>query len=267
MTSIGAWLIDNQDLDRFEAELLMTQVTGFGRAQILSQPDRKVEPVQLSQLNELAAQLRRGKPYAYIVGEQEFWSLPFHVSPAVLIPRPETELLVELVLEHASEGANILELGTGSGAIAVSLAHARPDLHLTATDISTDALDVAERNSRRHGTQIQFVHSNWFESLNGRWDIIVSNPPYIAEGDPHLPALSWEPTGALVAGDGLGAFQKIVATCPTHMREHGRLFLEHGYAQASQVKMLLQQHGFTACESYPDLAGILRVSAGLWSTK
>ena len=261
MPTLRDWLQQAQDLEPIERELLASDVLQLSRAQILVDSNRSISQQQLNQLQDFTARLRNGEPYAYLTGRQEFWSLDFQVSPAVLIPRPETELLVELVVARAPSHARILDLGTGSGAIAISIAHQRPDLNVTACDISVDALQVAQLNNRTHNTDVQFIQSDWFSQLSGQWDIIVSNPPYIAQDDPHLPQLQAEPSLALIAGDGLDAIRTIIAKANNFLSREGQLLLEHGFDQANDVQHLFAQHGYLNCTSHKDLAGILRVTA------
>ena len=212
-----------------------------------------------------AAQVRRaaGEPVAYIVGEKEFHGLTLRVDPRVLVPRPDTETLVEWALAALPPGGTVLDLGTGSGAIALALQQARPDAHVTATDRSADALAVARDNAGRLDLPVRFVQADWLQGLDGQYDLIVSNPPYIATHDPHLAQLVHEPIQALTAGaDGLDDLRHIVAMAGARLRDGGWLLLEHGYDQASAVCALLAQHGFEQVGSRTDLAGIARCSGG-----
>jgi len=238
-----------------------------------------------------------GEPIAYIVGAREFFSLDFKVTPAVLIPRPETEALVEFALERISpQGAQrVLDLGAGSGCVAISIAKHRPRARVVAVDCSTAALVVARENARRllntslgapspltgegwdggdqggGNSNLSFVLSDWFDALAGRkFDLIVSNPPYIAAGDPHLAQgdLRFEPPGALVAGaDGLACFRLIIASAPQYLSGGGWLAFEHGYDQAARCRQLLAEAGFCEVFSRADLAGIERVSGGVWPAR
>ena len=212
-----------------------------------------------------------GEPVAYLLGEREFYGLKFKVTTATLIPRPETELLVELSLQLIlpQSTCRVLDLGTGSGAIALSIAHARPRANLVAVDASSAALEVAEFNTRRLGLHnVKLLQSDWFSALHGEcFDIIASNPPYIAADDAHLVQgdVRFEPLTALASGaDGLDDIRRIAAQAKTHLHANGRLLLEHGYGQAGQVRALLKQAGYTGVFSVPDLAGIERVSGGSW---
>ncbi len=265
MTTIGAWLASVEDLPRLDRELLLGHVLSLSRAQIIAFPETRLPAEKLPTLQRGATALRDGSPLAYLLGEWEFWGLPLNVSPSVLIPRPETELLVELVMEHCKPGQRVLELGTGSGAIAVALAKERPDLEITAVDISPSALAVAAANAERHDARISWRESDWFTELptTEKWNLIVSNPPYIAAGDPHLPNLSEEPQNALVSGaDGLRDLRHICATAPVHLEPGGYLIVEHGYDQAARVRACLMAAGFKAFASRTDLAGIERATYG-----
>ncbi|HEX2531502.1 MAG TPA: peptide chain release factor N(5)-glutamine methyltransferase, partial [Burkholderiaceae bacterium] len=208
----------------------------------------------------------QGEPIAYIIGEREFYGLSLHVTPDVLIPRPETELLVELALEYLPQGGSVLDMGTGSGAIPIAIAHARPDAHVTALDASEAALEIARGNAQRHQADIRFVHSDWYATLAGqRFDLIVANPPYIKAGDAHLSQgdLRFEPINALTDhADGLTALRIITAGAAPHLTADGRLLMEHGYDQAAAVRELLVEHCFGEVRSWTDLAGIERVSGG-----
>jgi release factor glutamine methyltransferase len=212
-----------------------------------------------------------GEPIAYIVGAREFYGLSFEITPDVMIPRPETELLVELALQYLPSRGRVLDMGTGSGAIAVALAYARPDASVTALDISPAALAVARRNAQQHGVAVEFLHSDWFAALGERppyreFDLILSNPPYIVDGDPHLAQgdLRFEPVDALTDhADGLSALRKIIAGSTSHLASGGSLFMEHGYDQANAVRQLLTRHEFADAQSWQDLAGIARVSGGV----
>lgn len=209
-----------------------------------------------------------GEPIAYLTGNCEFYGLEFRVTPAVLIPRPETELLVDLALERLPvEGrARVLDLGTGSGCIAVSLGRQRPRMEVWAADAAPAALEVARDNALRLGATVRFVRSDWLADLAGeRFDLILSNPPYVAAGDPHLSRgdLRFEPASALVAGeDGLNDIRRIVAAAPAHLAPGGWLLFEHGYDQAQRCRALLTAAGFGQVTSWRDLAGIERVSGG-----
>jgi len=255
-------------LDPLENRILLCEATGLSRVQLITQGDRALTPDEASRLDDLVARRLRGEPIAYIVGRREFFGLDFQVGPAVLIPRPDTELIVELALDRLPAHApRLLDMGTGSGAIAVAVAHTRPDADVTALDVSPDALAVAQANAAANGARVRFLASSWFDALAAAdtFDVIASNPPYIAAGDTHLAQgdLRFEPVGALTDhADGLSALRAIVAGSPLHLVPGGWLLLEHGYDQAAAVRTLLLDAGFTEVQSWQDLAGIERVSGG-----
>lgn len=257
------------DSARIEVQCLLQQVLNVNRAYLATHPERRLNTPEQARYDELLQRRLRGEPVAYLLGEREFFGLMFKVTPATLIPRPETELLVDLALQRIpTDGQNrVLDLGTGSGAIALAIAHERPDAEVLACDASSDPLDVARENARRLGiTNTTFIQSNWFQALaEKRFEIIVSNPPYVAAGDPHLAQgdLRFEPTSALVSGgDGLHDIRQIVIQAKNHLVPGGWLLLEHGYDQAAQVRELLQQAGFSEVFSAHDLSGIERASGG-----
>jgi len=255
-------------LDPLENRILLCHATGLSRVQLITQGDRPLTPEEARRLDALVARRLGGEPIAYVVGKREFFGLDFQVGPAVLIPRPDTELIVELALERLPQGpARLLDMGTGSGAIAVAVAHTRPDADVTALDVSPDALAVAQANAAANGARVRFLHSSWFDALAGAatFDVIASNPPYIAAGDAHLAQgdLRFEPVGALTDhADGLSALRIIVQGSPRHLAPGGWLLLEHGYDQAAAVRALLAEGGFTDVQSWRDLGGIERVSGG-----
>ena len=255
-------------LDPLENRILLCEATGLTRVQLITQGDRALTPDEASRLDDLVARRLRGEPIAYIVGRREFFGLDFQVGPAVLIPRPDTELIVELSLERLPDNApRLLDMGTGSGAIAVAVAHTRPDADVTALDVSPDALAVAQANAAANGARVRFLESSWFDALaaGDTFDVIASNPPYIAAGDEHLAQgdLRFEPVGALTDhADGLSALRIIIQGSPRHLAPGGWLLLEHGYDQAAAVRALLADAGFTDVQSWRDLAGIERVSGG-----
>jgi release factor glutamine methyltransferase len=255
-------------LDPLENRILLCEATGLTRVQLITQGDRALTPAEAARLEDLVARRQRGEPIAYIVGRREFFGLDFQVGPAVLIPRPDTELIVELALERLPDNApRLLDMGTGSGAIAVAVAHTRPDADVTALDVSPDALAVAQANAAANGARVRFLHSSWFDALAAfdTFDVIASNPPYIAAGDDHLAQgdLRFEPVGALTDhANGLSALRVIVAGSPRHLAPGGWLLLEHGYDQAAAVRALLLETGYSDVQSWQDLAGIERVSGG-----
>ncbi len=250
------------DAANLEASLLLSRATGLSRAAQLAEPEKILSESAIGRLADLVTQRAAGTPIAYLLGEREFWSLALDVTPDVLIPRPETELLVETALHELTvdRPLDLLELGTGSGAIAVALALERPAWRITATDISGPALAVARRNVDRHGIRnVTLRQGNWFEPMDDeRFDAILSNPPYVAARDPHLQRgdLRFEPEAALAAGaDGLAAIRQIVAVAPVHLKTGGWLLLEHGYDQRTVVADLLEQAGFRGVRCLNDLAG------------
>jgi release factor glutamine methyltransferase len=259
------------DTARLDAEVLLSHVLGQPRSYLFAWPERTPPAAQCRQFEQLLTARRRGEPVAYLTGRREFWSLPLAITPATLIPRPETETLVALALEtipaHASLA--VADLGTGSGAIALALASERPGCHIVATDRSEDALAIARRNADRLQLRnIEFLAGDWCKPLaDRRFDRIVSNPPYVAATDPHLARgdVRFEPRAALAAGpDGLDALRRIAREARTHLNEHGWLLLEHGHDQGTAVHALLREAGYTALSVHPDLAGLERVTAGRW---
>jgi release factor glutamine methyltransferase len=253
-------------LDALENRILLCHALGMTRVGLITQSHRLLTAAEAAALDALLARRLHGEPIAYIVGKREFFGLDFAVTDAVLIPRPDTELLVELALDRLAPGAALLDMGTGSGAIAVAIAHSRPDAVVTALDASVAALDVARANAAANGASVRFLHSDWYAALAGaRFDLIASNPPYIASGDVHLAEgdLRFEPVAALTDhADGLSALRTIVAGGSAHLAPGGWLLLEHGYDQAAAVRALLAAQGYTDVQSWRDLAGIERVSGG-----
>jgi release factor glutamine methyltransferase len=254
---------------RIEVQCLLQAVLQVNRAFLLTHSEQPLSTDQHARYMALFERRLSGEPIAYLLGEREFYGLTFKVSPATLIPRPETELLVELALQRIpQQGAcRILDLGTGSGAIALSIAHAWRDAEVVAVDASADALGVAQVNAQRLGIgNVRLLSSDWFSALRGeRFDIIVVNPPYIAAGDAHLAQgdVRFEPRTALASGaDGLDDIRRIIAQAKGHLNVNGWLLLEHGYDQAAPVRALLRQAGFAGVFSARDIAGIERVSGG-----
>ena len=251
-------------LDPVDNRILLCHALGLSRVGLITQSERVLSTDEAARLSALLARRQAGEPVAYIVGQREFFGLPFEVNPAVLIPRPDTELLVELALERLAPGARVLDMGCGSGAIAVALAHSRPDAAVCALDVSAAALEVARRNAAANGVRVDFIRSDWYGALQAQcFDLIVSNPPYIAGGDPHLAQgdLRFEPAGALTDhADGLTALRNIVAGAARHLAPGAWLLLEHGYDQAAAVRALLAGAGYSEAQSWRDLANIERVS-------
>jgi len=251
-------------LEAREARLLLAAATGYSEASVLAHPERELPADAEAKFRDYAARRARGEPVAYILGVKEFYGLPLAVNPAVLIPRPETELLVELALGLAPR--SVLDLGTGSGAIALALKRHLPAARVVAVERSAAALAVAQRNALGLGLEVEFRHGLWYEPVVGeRFDAVVSNPPYVSEDDPHLAEgdVRFEPRSALAAGpDGLESIREIAAGAAAHLRPGGRLLLEHGLGQDAEVRQLLREAGLEDVRSWPDLAGIARVSGG-----
>ena len=251
------------DLD---AELLLVHILGTSRARLRSHPEEAASAAQSKRYTELLERRATGEPLAYVIGRRDFWSLRLTVTPAVLVPRPETELLVEraLALRHEEFG-RVVDLGTGSGAIALTLASERPGWQVAATDVSEEALAIARSNAESLDLKrVQFLHGSWFEPLVGRtFDLIVSNPPYVAEDDPAMqdPALRHEPRGALTpGGDGMASLRAIIAAAPDYLERDGWLLLEHGSDQAAEVTRELVARGLRHVRSHRDLAGHERMT-------
>ena len=257
------------DGERIDAELLLAHALGASRVKLYAWPELVPDAKASERFERMIEARASGEPVAYLVGHREFWKLDLAVSPAVLIPRPETERLVELALERIAPDREerIADLGTGSGAIALAIASERSRARVLATDASVDALAVARANAERLALRnVSFAQGDWCDALGAaRFGVIVSNPPYIADDDPHLGAgdLRREPRAALASGaDGLDAIRRIVACAPSHLDPGGWLLLEHGWDQASRVRALLENAGFAAVESVRDDAGHERVTLG-----
>lgn len=251
-----------------EAEILLLKVLSKHRAWLYAHGDELVDSTLAEQFLAWVGRHAAGEPLAYILGQREFWSLPLRVTPAVLIPRPDTELLVQWALEliHANGWSRCVDMGTGSGAIALALKSEATALAVTAVDASADALAVARANGEQLGLTVEWREGNWFDGLpDGRWPLVVSNPPYIADGDPHLTQgdLPAEPLSALVSGpDGLDDIREIIAAAPGRLESGGWLLLEHGWDQGPAVRALLAEAGFIAVETRQDIGGNDRVTGG-----
>ena len=263
-------LLRESGLPRLDAELLLCSVLGCERVRLIARAEEAVDSSRARSAHARFARRRAGEPVSYITGWREFYGLALRVTPEVLIPRPETECLVELALDRLPSGApgRVLELGTGSGAIAIALARERPGLAIVATDVSEAALALARRNARDHGAEIDFVLSDWFDALApGQFDLIVSNPPYVQAGDIHLERgdLRFEPRLALVGGeDGLAGIREIATGAQNRLRPDGSLLMEHGYDQGGRCAELLSALGYAGVADFRDLAGLPRVCAGVW---
>ena len=261
----AAGLRERSESPRLDAEVLLANVLGLTRAGLIARSAQPLQERDESAFNALLTQRLSGTPVAYLTGSREFWSLPLRVSPAVLVPRPETEILVEQVLELAPAvpARSLLDVGTGSGAIALASAKDRPDWTVTGSDVSPDALAIADSNCRDLKiANVEWLRGSWFEAVPGRrFDFIVSNPPYVAAGDPLLGRLAAEPLLALSPGvTGLESLQLIVAQAHTHLIDGGWLLLEHGHDQATAVQALLRQSGFQSIRTCLDLSGKTRIT-------
>jgi release factor glutamine methyltransferase len=245
-----------------EARLLLAEVCGFSQASLMASPEQEIPFEVENAFFEFTRRRTLGEPVAYILGRKEFYGIGLSVNPSVLIPRPETELLVDLALEK--KPASVLDLGTGSGAIGIAVKYKMPETRVVAVDSDLSALLTAKRNAARLNLEIDFRHGPWFGPVAGeRFGLIVSNPPYVASGDPHLAALRFEPQGALVSGlDGLDSIRDIAKAAPSHLVSGGWLLLEHGQGQERAVGDLLAAAGLESIKTWPDLAGIARVSGG-----
>ena len=258
-------------LARIDAQLLHLLALGrepHDRAWLLAHDTDELDPTALARLEPLLQRRLQGEPLAYITGTKEFFGLPLQVDARVLDPRPDTETLVEWALDlmPAHAKLEVLDLGTGSGAIALALQHQRPQARVSAVDASPQALAVAQANAQRLQLPVQFIHSHWLSAVQGTFDLIVSNPPYIRADDPHLAALTHEPLQALASGaDGLDDIREIVAQAPTHLKPGGWLLLEHGYDQAESVRDLFMQAGWQNVQSRKDLADIERCTGAQYA--
>ncbi len=276
--TLGALIADSQ-IDALEARMLAAFALDLDRAAIAAHPMRPVNAPAAARLQALFARRRAGEPVPYLLGQREFWSRDFRLTPAVLIPRPETELLVETALQWldglsggkagviSAAAPAVLDLGTGSGVVAITLALERGHCVLTAVDQSPDALAVARANAQRLGASVQFLHGDWFNPCVGqRYALVVSNPPYVATDDPHLQQgdLRYEPLAALDGGrGGFACLRRIAREARRHLLPGGCLMLEHGYDQAARLRIYLRELGYVEVQSRDDLAGIARVTLGV----
>lgn len=261
-----AELLAGAGLPRLEAQLLLAAAGGGNRVTQLTWPEREASAEVAQRFAALCARRHAGEPIAYLLGEREFFGLDLAVSPAVLIPRPDTEILVDTALAHLPPHGRALDLGTGSGAVALALAHSRPDADIWALDASPEALAQAQANGQRLNLVVTWRLSDWYAAVAGeRFDLLVSNPPYIAADDPHLQQgdLRFEPASALTDfADGLHCLRQLIAGAPDHLRPGGWLLMEHGWQQAPAVRQLLGAAGFVDVASWLDLAGHERVTGG-----
>ena len=269
--TIASWLRQQGSLARLELEVALCHALDCSRAHLLSHPEQQLTCAELKQLSHWTHQLCNHVPLAYLTGEQEFWGLSLSIDVRVLVPRPDTEILVECALEclpdapasTQARALQALDLGTGSGAIALAIAQERCDVDIHACDISAECLAVAEANSRALGLPISLRLSDWFERIDQRFHVIVANPPYIDSADPHLSQLQAEPRAALVAPNhGLADLQAIIERAPAHLHRDGWLLLEHGYDQGMATRELLTNRGFEQVGTRRDLGGNERVSWG-----
>jgi release factor glutamine methyltransferase len=264
-------LAASSDSPELDAEILLCLILEKNRSYLRSWPKKQLHAQQRLQFKALLKQRQHGTPIAYMTGQREFWSREFRVSPDVLIPRPDTELLIELSLPliPKDKSCKVIDLGTGSGVIAVTLATERPYAQLIATDLSSAALKIAKQNAEHyHCRNIRFLQSNWFSEVSeNSFDVVISNPPYIAADDPHLHEgdLRFEPQSALIADDhGLKDISLIAESACKHLKEGGYLLIEHGYNQQPQVQAIFESFDYANIATHTDLAGNPRVTAGQW---
>jgi len=275
MSSAGcigeAWRQAARRIDRLDARLLLEHVCGCTHTDLIAHPERRIGAAEAQRFETLVSRREAGEPLAYLIGCAWFYGLEFAVTPAVLIPRPDTEVLVDQAVQRTQgiERPRVLDLGTGSGIVAILVERLSAQSVVTAVDVSAAALDVARANATRHGVSVRFVEGDWYAPLgNERFELIVSNPPYVVEGDPHLQqnGLPFEPQNALTdgiaGGDGLACIRSIIAGASGHLCPGGWLLMEHGYDQAVEVRRLLEAAGFSEVDSWRDTAGIERVSGG-----
>lgn len=264
-------LLTGRALPLLELRALLAHQLGVSRETLIARPEQRVTPDLVQEFLQRVERRQRGEPLAYLLGEKEFYGRAFIVSPAVLIPRPETELLVDVALRRQmSDVASVLELGTGSGCVAITLALERPQWQVIATDLASEALEVARRNCDRwQADNVSLRSGHWFGAvpLDARFELIVSNPPYVAPGDPHLDALRFEPQQALTAAeDGLASLRAIIETAPSYLAPSGALVLEHGHTQAQALRSLLSAGGWYDVQTATDLAQLERVTSARFAS-
>lgn len=272
MTSISDWLdkqAQSPQSDLSELRYLVCHLLGKSSAWLFANSDASLDSNHVNQLDAWVDQLQRGKPLAYITGEKAFWNLNLKVNEHTLIPRPETEVLIETIKQLELNPQTILDLGTGSGAIALSLATEFPEAEIVASDLSPEALEVARENGQNNQiSNVEFVLSDWFLSISNKlFDLIVSNPPYIDANDEHLSQLTFEPLSALVADNqGLAAYQQICAQAKNHLTVNGVLMFEHGWQQHQAVASIMKEAGFSHIQHQKDLLGHQRITWGIFKT-
>lgn len=267
-------LLESSDSAHLDAEVLLCHVIDKPRSHLRAWPEKELQPPQNQRYLKLIKQRQQGLPIAYITGNKEFWSRDFKVTPNVLIPRPDTELLVELSLHLLANKTNpkVIDLGTGSGIIAITLAAECPDINIIATDLNNQALDIARQNAITHQVQnIQFVQSNWFSNISqSKFDLVISNPPYIANNDRHLSQgdVRFEPTSALISGtQGLRDIKNISQNAHHYLNTDGTLLIEHGFNQQADVQASFNLYGYINIKTHSDLSGNPRVTTAQWNSE
>jgi len=271
--SATAQLLQCSDSANLDARIIACLACGIEQTTLITQPELLLNPEQQKSFDAYLSRRVKGEPIAYLTGTKEFWSLNFKVNKHVLIPRPETELLVELALELVSkiESPRILDLGTGSGAIAVAIAKERPDAKMTATDRSVDAMKIAEQNADTHKVTIRLITSDWFNAIKDKdFNLIICNPPYIGKQDPNLAThvSTYEPEHALISkDDGVYDLRTIISEAKPFLSSAGHLLVEHGFQQAEVVQKIFSAHGYPSIDTHKDLAGLARVTIGQNSEK
>jgi len=267
-------LTEVSDSAELDAEVLLCHILNKPRSHLRAWPEKQLQAEQLEQFFQLIRQRRQGTPIAYLTGNREFWSRDFKVTPAVLIPRPDTELIIELSLDllHSISNPRIIDLGTGSGIIAITLAAERADLDVIATDFSLDALAIAKQNALNHQIQnIEFIHSCWFNDVPpAKFDLVISNPPYIAANDPHLSEgdVRFEPSSALIAEDqGLKDIRTITENARRYLNKNASLLIEHGYDQPTEVQAIFKAFNYINIKTHQDLSANPRVTTAQWNAE